>query len=187
MIPAVLMDNSNTSQESSFKAYNNSSTISSLKANKERRISSHSNDAEELCPICLQNFLMPIELPQCKHKFCFLCIKGVALNTGKCALCRNPIPQSLITDPEDLLAACKISPVNKGSKIQQPIRSADYCEGSSSRGTQLSQQCSSSWIRSEKEESKPPKWLYGGYKGKKRFLKNESLFESVFSRRFTIE
>ena len=44
------------------------------------------------CSICLQQFTYPVELP-CKHIFCFLCIKGFALNqtSARCALCRQDI------------------------------------------------------------------------------------------------
>lgn len=29
------------------------------------------------CPICYQEFTYKTELPDCGHKFCFLCIKGL--------------------------------------------------------------------------------------------------------------
>jgi len=46
---------------------------------------------EEDCPICLQKLQYPVTLP-CKHKFCFLCVKGTrSPSTSKtCALCRLP-------------------------------------------------------------------------------------------------
>ncbi|KAM3721643.1 E3 ubiquitin-protein ligase [Dirofilaria immitis] len=51
------------------------------------------------CPICYQEFAYKTELPDCGHKFCFLCIKGVALRHGACPLCRKNIPSSLFLDP----------------------------------------------------------------------------------------
>uniref|UniRef100_A0A915PQS4 E3 ubiquitin-protein ligase n=1 Tax=Setaria digitata TaxID=48799 RepID=A0A915PQS4_9BILA len=51
------------------------------------------------CPICYQEFAYKTELPDCGHKFCFLCIKGVALRHGACPLCRKRIPCSIFLDP----------------------------------------------------------------------------------------
>ncbi|CAG9538708.1 unnamed protein product [Cercopithifilaria johnstoni] len=51
------------------------------------------------CPICYQEFAHKIELPDCGHKYCFLCIKGVALRHGACPLCRKRIPSSIFLDP----------------------------------------------------------------------------------------
>ena len=128
--------------------------------------SNPSNDAEDLCPICLQNFLMPIELPQCKHKFCFLCIKGVALNTGKCALCRTPIPQSLITDPEDLLTVRKSPDSKSDSSSNLPTRSRENHDVTLSTSSQIMKLSSCDPVNTEDEAKKAPKWFYGGYKGK---------------------
>ncbi|XP_021943272.1 E3 ubiquitin-protein ligase rnf146 isoform X2 [Folsomia candida] len=51
------------------------------------------------CPICLQACIHPVELP-CHHIFCFLCIKGVAMQgQSRCAICRAPIPHSVLTHP----------------------------------------------------------------------------------------
>jgi len=51
------------------------------------------------CPICLQNCVHPVELP-CSHIFCFLCIKGVAMQSnGRCAICRSAIPHDVLTNP----------------------------------------------------------------------------------------
>lgn len=53
------------------------------------------------CPICMEPCVHPVELP-CRHIFCFLCIKGVAMQgpNGKCAICRATIPSSVLTNPQ---------------------------------------------------------------------------------------
>ncbi|CAL8100816.1 unnamed protein product [Orchesella dallaii] len=52
------------------------------------------------CPICLQPCMHPVELP-CHHVFCYLCIKGVAIQgpNSRCAICRAQIPYSVLTNP----------------------------------------------------------------------------------------
>jgi len=70
-----------------------------------RQVSSPVESQEESqsqleCPICLQSCVHPVELP-CKHIFCFLCIKGVAMQGphGRCAICRSNIPHNVLTHP----------------------------------------------------------------------------------------
>ncbi|CAL8148033.1 unnamed protein product [Orchesella dallaii] len=66
---------------------------------------SSSPEKEELeCPICLQPCLHPVELP-CHHIFCYLCIKGVAIQGAHscCPICRATIPRSVLTNPNPLL------------------------------------------------------------------------------------
>lgn len=41
----------------------------------EQRVVSQPND--DVCPICYQQYTFKTELPECGHKFCFLCIKGL--------------------------------------------------------------------------------------------------------------
>lgn len=51
------------------------------------------------CPICLQPCMHPVELP-CHHVFCFLCIKGAALQgNSKCAICRAAFSYTLLNNP----------------------------------------------------------------------------------------
>lgn len=50
------------------------------------------------CSICLQTCIHPVQLP-CSHIFCFLCIKGVANYSKKCALCRSDIPSNFLLRP----------------------------------------------------------------------------------------
>jgi hypothetical protein len=46
------------------------------------------------CPICQDFFKYPIEL-NCKHQFCFLCIKFAHELSPICPLCRSPITTDL--------------------------------------------------------------------------------------------
>lgn len=50
------------------------------------------------CPVCLQSCNYPVQLP-CGHIFCYLCIKGVALRSRRCALCRQNITVDCIENP----------------------------------------------------------------------------------------
>ncbi|XP_045158990.2 E3 ubiquitin-protein ligase rnf146-like [Mercenaria mercenaria] len=55
------------------------------------------------CPVCLQGASFPVQLP-CRHIFCFLCVKGVANRSKRCALCRQEIPSDFFNDPKLLCA-----------------------------------------------------------------------------------
>ncbi|XP_063623377.1 E3 ubiquitin-protein ligase rnf146 isoform X2 [Cydia splendana] len=60
-----------------------------------------SNDpqvAEQDCAVCLQKCHHPTQLP-CGHIFCFLCVKGVAIQNKKCAMCRAEIPPDYLDHP----------------------------------------------------------------------------------------
>jgi len=54
------------------------------------------------CAVCLQTCVYPVQLP-CKHIFCFLCVKGVTLQSKRCAMCRQEIPPDYLYHP-DLLS-----------------------------------------------------------------------------------
>ncbi|KRT80636.1 zinc finger protein, partial [Oryctes borbonicus] len=55
------------------------------------------------CAVCLQTCIHPAQLP-CGHIFCFLCIKGIANQSKKCAMCRQEIPRDFIEHPNLLHA-----------------------------------------------------------------------------------
>lgn len=55
-------------------------------------------DYQPDCPVCLQVAFYPVKLP-CGHIFCFLCIKGVALRSRKCAICRQAITAEYFDKP----------------------------------------------------------------------------------------
>lgn len=57
------------------------------------------DEATPDCPVCLQTCSYPVKL-KCGHIFCFLCIKGVAFRSRRCALCRQDVDLKYFDDPE---------------------------------------------------------------------------------------
>ncbi|XP_045450884.1 E3 ubiquitin-protein ligase rnf146 [Melitaea cinxia] len=57
------------------------------------------NIQEQDCAICLQKYHHPTRLP-CGHIFCFLCVKGIAIQSKKCAMCRMEIPHDYFDHPD---------------------------------------------------------------------------------------
>ncbi|XP_062593677.1 E3 ubiquitin-protein ligase RNF146-like [Saccostrea cucullata] len=51
------------------------------------------------CAVCLQPCIHPVQLP-CRHIFCFLCVKGAAHRSKKCALCRQEIEAEFFNNPK---------------------------------------------------------------------------------------
>lgn len=51
------------------------------------------------CAVCLQPCVHPAQLP-CGHIFCFLCVKGIANQSKRCAMCRQEIPRDFIEQPK---------------------------------------------------------------------------------------
>uniref|UniRef100_A0A1B6EDU8 E3 ubiquitin-protein ligase n=1 Tax=Clastoptera arizonana TaxID=38151 RepID=A0A1B6EDU8_9HEMI len=51
------------------------------------------------CAVCLQVCVHPAKLP-CGHIFCFLCLKGIANQSKKCAMCRQEIPSDYLDKPD---------------------------------------------------------------------------------------
>ncbi|XP_034831563.2 E3 ubiquitin-protein ligase RNF146-like [Maniola hyperantus] len=56
------------------------------------------DEQEQDCAICLQKYHHPTQLP-CGHVFCFLCVKGIAILSKKCAICRTHIPADYFDHP----------------------------------------------------------------------------------------
>lgn len=50
------------------------------------------------CAVCLQPSIHPVRLP-CNHIFCFLCVKGVTIQSQRCPMCRREIPPSYLEHP----------------------------------------------------------------------------------------
>lgn len=88
------------------------------------------------CPVCLQPTFYPVKLP-CGHIFCFLCIKGVALRSRKCAICRQVISTQYLDKP----TLVKVS-----EKTQNPSSKSDLKESSA-------------------QEESEYKWYYEGRNG----------------------
>jgi len=63
-------------------------------------LSTEADDSRGLpeCAVCLQPCIHPVRLP-CSHMFCYLCMKGVAGHSRRCALCRAEIPQDFVRRP----------------------------------------------------------------------------------------
>lgn len=51
------------------------------------------------CAVCLQTCVHPVKLP-CSHIFCYLCVKGVAFQSRRCAMCRQEIPADVLLHPQ---------------------------------------------------------------------------------------
>ena len=51
------------------------------------------------CAVCLQSCVHPVRLP-CSHVFCYLCVKGVAFQSKRCAMCRQEIPADFLLNPQ---------------------------------------------------------------------------------------
>ena len=51
------------------------------------------------CAVCLQSAIHPVKLP-CSHIFCYLCVKGVAFQSKRCAMCRQEIPSDFLIHPQ---------------------------------------------------------------------------------------
>ena len=45
-------------------------------------VEDESNEVPIECAVCLQTCVYPVQLP-CKHIFCFLCVKGVTLQSKR--------------------------------------------------------------------------------------------------------
>ncbi|CAD6184687.1 unnamed protein product [Caenorhabditis auriculariae] len=60
-----------------------------------------SGDLDNECPICQMDIVLPTTIPSCKHKFCFICLKGVvSMQMGVCPICRGPIDESIVDNPK---------------------------------------------------------------------------------------
>ena len=56
------------------------------------------NENSPECAVCLLPCIHPVQLP-CTHIFCYLCVKGVANQSKRCALCRQEIPVDFLNNP----------------------------------------------------------------------------------------
>lgn len=65
------------------------------------------------CAVCLQPCIQPVKLP-CRHIFCYLCVKGSAQQSKRCAMCRQEIPVNYLDNPQ-LIAVEQPSVAFEGS------------------------------------------------------------------------
>ncbi|KAK8383530.1 hypothetical protein O3P69_015766 [Scylla paramamosain] len=66
---------------------------------QSQQMQAKEDSEEELeCAVCLQKCVHPVRLP-CTHIFCFLCVKGVANQSKRCAMCRQEIPADFLDHP----------------------------------------------------------------------------------------
>jgi len=71
--------------------------LSSVKANQDAPMVEGGITIE--CAVCLQTCVHPVRLP-CSHIFCYLCVKGVAFQSKRCAMCRQDIPVDFLQHPQ---------------------------------------------------------------------------------------
>ncbi|KAI8480310.1 hypothetical protein Bbelb_419580 [Branchiostoma belcheri] len=69
------------------------------------------------CAVCLQTCVQPVRLP-CTHIFCYLCVKGVANQSKRCALCRQEIPIEYLERPE-LVKPIKVTEEQEGEEEEE--------------------------------------------------------------------
>lgn len=58
---------------------------------REEPVEVKAETKEDICSVCWCEPPVNAVRLECNHIFCFLCIKSVALATGRCALCRSEI------------------------------------------------------------------------------------------------
>ena len=61
------------------------------------------------CAVCLQPSIHPVKLP-CNHIFCFLCVKGVTIQSQRCPMCRREIPTSFLEHPTLVSRESQLAP-----------------------------------------------------------------------------
>ncbi|XP_033738259.1 E3 ubiquitin-protein ligase rnf146-like [Pecten maximus] len=71
--------------------------IHSKLLDKDKKENVHDTIIE--CSVCLQPSIHPVQLP-CQHIFCFLCVKGAAHRSKRCALCRQEIVPDFFQKPK---------------------------------------------------------------------------------------
>ena len=80
---------------------------------------------ESDCAICLLPCTLPLSLP-CGHTFCYLCAKGIAFRSRRCALCRETIPDDVIAKPHIDLENASL-PHTAGASSKVADDEADDC------------------------------------------------------------
>ena len=105
------------------------------------------SDSSVQCCICQEDCVNPVKLP-CDHMFCYLCLKGVAVRSYRCALCRSPIPHGYIDKP------AVVNEEEIKSTLQQSLASYNWFYEAKSGGWWMYEKRTSSEIESAYNEHK---------------------------------
>ncbi|KAK4290056.1 hypothetical protein Pmani_037023 [Petrolisthes manimaculis] len=102
MAEAAERQDTNTTTTLKDKSDDNEGNDNS-KGTLEQQKEGEEEEEEMECAVCLQKCVHPVRLP-CSHIFCFLCVKGVANQSKRCAMCRQEIPADFLDHPTLLSA-----------------------------------------------------------------------------------
>ncbi|KAK3854622.1 hypothetical protein Pcinc_038913 [Petrolisthes cinctipes] len=102
MAEAAEREDNNTTTTLKDKSDDNEGNDSSKGALEQQKEGGEEEEEME-CAVCLQKCVHPVRLP-CSHIFCFLCVKGVANQSKRCAMCRQEIPADFLDHPTLLSA-----------------------------------------------------------------------------------
>ncbi|XP_071953529.1 uncharacterized protein [Antedon mediterranea] len=80
------------------------------------------------CSVCLQTCIYPVQLP-CRHIFCFLCVKGAANRSKRCALCRKEIPMDYFNHPRLVKISKELQQSNENESSEREEKYSWYYEG----------------------------------------------------------
>ena len=105
------------------------------------------SDIPVQCCICQEDCVNPVKLP-CDHMFCYLCLKGVAVRSYRCALCRSPIPHGYIDKP------AVVNEDEIKSTLQQSLASYNWFYEAKSGGWWMYEKRTSSEIENAYSEQK---------------------------------
>lgn len=110
----------------------NNNNISHRERNNNNNINTHSNSNErshksepqevqqrhnlEHCSICLNDPPINAIKLNCKHIFCFLCVKGAAENNNRCPICRSEITQDFWFNQHQIIGATRIPTATQDGK-----------------------------------------------------------------------
>ncbi|XP_054286397.1 E3 ubiquitin-protein ligase RNF146-A-like isoform X1 [Macrosteles quadrilineatus] len=95
----VLLSDSSSSESNDEEVPNVSCDQPSLKSGVLPKNSVDNPELTPECPVCLQPCIHPARLP-CGHIFCFLCLKGIAQQSRRCAMCRQEISPDYLDRPD---------------------------------------------------------------------------------------
>lgn len=84
---------------SSLKPLENSAGVKAEELSSDKAENGNISSPIIECAVCLQTCIHPVKLP-CSHIFCYLCVKGVAFQSKRCAMCRQEIPSDFLLHPQ---------------------------------------------------------------------------------------